>query len=165
MRVCVNTHQIRPFSRKYDEKNIFMLSSGSFRKLSSRLTSSWSPDDSASSSSMSLSSDRASASASAGTVSLTGPGTCCSKPIYIRYCKLELEGKAHVLQQRPAHDIPHMLHAMLSRWPSPTIFKINARLTETINRRFVPIQQVNTKRKTQSWAKRKKKRTSYKRSS
>ena len=145
---------MRPFSRKYDEKNIFMLSSGSFRKLSSRLTSSWSPDDSASSSSMSLSSDRASASASvgtasasAGTASLTGPGTCCSKPIYIRYCKLELEGKAHISQHRTAHDVPHMLHAMLSRWPSPTIFKINARLTETINRRFVPIQQVNTKKK------------------
>ena len=138
---------MRPFSRKYDEKKIFMLSSGSFRKLSSRLTSSWSPDDSASSSSMSLSSDRASASASAGTASLTGPGTCCSKPIYIRYCKLELEGKAHISQHRTAHDVPHMLHAMLSRWPSPTIFKINARLTETINRRFVPIQQVNTKKK------------------
>ena len=155
---------MRPFSRKYDEKNIFMLSSGSFRKLSSRLTSSWSPDDSASSSSMSLSSDRASASASAGTASLTGPGTCCSKPIYIRYCKKKkqaLERNAHACQHRTAHDIPHMLHAMLSRWPSPTIFKINARLTETINRRFVPIQQVNTKkkkkRKAQSWAKRKKK--------
>ena len=36
---CVN-YQMSPFSRKYDEKKIFMLNSGSSTKLSSRLTTS-----------------------------------------------------------------------------------------------------------------------------
>jgi hypothetical protein len=33
-----------------------------------------------------------------------------------------------------------MLDAVLSRWPSTTIFEVSPRLAETINRRLVPVR-------------------------
>ena len=76
-------YQMRPRSRKWDEKNIFMLNSGSFRKVSIHLPSSLSLANasSGSSESDSESSDLASAS---GFASLGGAGVCWSRPIYMR---------------------------------------------------------------------------------
>jgi hypothetical protein len=93
---------MRPFSRKWDEKKTFMLSSGSFRKACIRFISSLAPASASSASSESesdTSSDLAStsvvvasaasavgASAASAVESLTGAGICSSRPMYIRNC-------------------------------------------------------------------------------
>ena len=82
----LDIYQMRPRSRKWDEKNTLMLNSGSLRKSSIRAASSWVlANSSPSSESESESSDLASGSAS-GIKSLGagGAGFCFSRPIYIR---------------------------------------------------------------------------------
>jgi hypothetical protein len=85
---AVDIYHMRPRSRKWDEKKTFMLNSGSLRKASIRLASSWvlANASSPSSESESDSSDLASGSAS-GVESLgaaSGAAICFSRPIYIR---------------------------------------------------------------------------------
>ena len=84
----LDIYQMRPRSRKWDEKKTFMLSSGSLKKASIRIASSWALANasSPSSESASESSDLASGSASGVVESLgaSGATTCFSRPIYIR---------------------------------------------------------------------------------
>ncbi len=85
----LDIYQMRPRSRKWDEKKTLMLNSGSLRKASIRFASSWALTNasSPSSESESESSDLGSGSGSASGVESLGAGgtgVCFSRPIYMR---------------------------------------------------------------------------------
>jgi len=125
----LDVYQMRPRSRKLDEKKTFMLSSGSLRKDSIRFASSWALANASSTSSESESESSVLASGSASRVEFlgaSGAGFCFSRPIYIRnWCKaVRIRNSFHRVYV--AYDVPHVLHALCSRWPCATTFEVLA---------------------------------------
>ncbi len=104
-----------------------------------RIVSSLAPAiaSSPSSESESESSDLDSGSASAvESLGASGAVFCCSRPKYIRnWCKSISQTNRNSLDLiYVAYNVPHVLHALLRRWPCTTTFEVNAGLIEAIYR-------------------------------